>query len=188
MCNVIILLNKPLEEDIPFTTSSEAGTFKHFFCLFVFSRDVKMSMLLNLEWMIFYLSVLDLFYFVFVAIWAWTVSFQNSTNRVTGSKNRKKDISRKRRTYKISIHVNMIKLDGGGGGKHEGDNTLKWARVVDPSEARPQPNVRRTGRRKRRNRRRRRWSKRSRRRRMKTSRAATSCFSRRPTCLKWFPQ
>lgn len=28
MCNVIILLNKPLEEDIPFTTSSEAGAFK----------------------------------------------------------------------------------------------------------------------------------------------------------------
>ena len=25
MCNVIILLNKPLEEDIPFTTRSKAG-------------------------------------------------------------------------------------------------------------------------------------------------------------------
>lgn len=69
MCNVIILLNKPLEEDIPFTTSSEAGTFQR--CLFLFSKDVKMSMLFNLEWMIFYLSILDLFYFLFNAIWAF---------------------------------------------------------------------------------------------------------------------
>lgn len=29
MCNVIILLNKPLEEDIPFTTCSKAGRFRH---------------------------------------------------------------------------------------------------------------------------------------------------------------
>lgn len=28
MCNVIILLNKPLEEDIPFTTCSKAGRFR----------------------------------------------------------------------------------------------------------------------------------------------------------------
>lgn len=28
MCNVIILLNKPLEEDIPFTTRSKAGRFR----------------------------------------------------------------------------------------------------------------------------------------------------------------
>lgn len=27
MCNVIILLNKPLEEDIPFTTSTKAGSY-----------------------------------------------------------------------------------------------------------------------------------------------------------------
>lgn len=63
MCNVIILLNKPLEEDIPFTTSSEAGAFKRFFSLLVFSEDVKMCTSLNLEWMI-----LDSFYFVFIAI------------------------------------------------------------------------------------------------------------------------
>lgn len=63
MCNVIILLNKPLEEDIPFTTSSEAGAFKHFFCLLVFSEDVKTCTWLNLGWMIFFLSILDFFYF-----------------------------------------------------------------------------------------------------------------------------
>lgn len=31
MCNVIILLNKPLEEDIPFSARSKAGTFKCFY-------------------------------------------------------------------------------------------------------------------------------------------------------------
>lgn len=31
MCNVIILLNKPLEEDIPFSACSKAGTFKRFY-------------------------------------------------------------------------------------------------------------------------------------------------------------
>lgn len=35
MCNVIILLNKPLEEDIPFTTRSKAGRFG---CCFVFAQ------------------------------------------------------------------------------------------------------------------------------------------------------
>lgn len=35
MCNVIILLNKPLEEDIPFTTCSKAGRFR---CRFMFAQ------------------------------------------------------------------------------------------------------------------------------------------------------
>lgn len=34
MCNVIILLNKPLEEDIPFTTCSKAGRFRCFWGFF----------------------------------------------------------------------------------------------------------------------------------------------------------
>lgn len=38
MCNVIILLNKPLEEDIPFATCSEAGRFKRCFFFFFFFK------------------------------------------------------------------------------------------------------------------------------------------------------
>lgn len=48
MGNVIILLNKPLEEDIPFTTSSETGTIPTLF-LFVAFKDVYMYWLLKLE-------------------------------------------------------------------------------------------------------------------------------------------
>lgn len=121
MCNVIILLNKPLEEDIPFTTSSEAGTFQR--CLFVFFMDVKMSMLLNLECMIFYCSILEFALLLVHCNLSFanshllrqeiqrTASFENSINTMTTNKNRRKDILAERNMWKISIYAK----NGAGG-------------------------------------------------------------------------